>query len=411
MSAAEERRVSKPEPIGLAASFGFGDRLGLATPGHVAALVQTRVDVVPVFAQQSARELVRTGRTFADVLDCAAEGAASAGWTGPFGADGDHLKEPDQVRAAAAAGYTMFTLDPSDHVDVAGATLAGSELEARFRSLPWHALEDAPDDVLRRYRHDLDLADTRLPRTDVDIARAAVKYVRAVAHAARLAALAPSGSDIEVSVDETPAATTAFEHAFVVGELHRRDVRPTSLAPRFPGSFEKGIEHVGSVDEFTNALRRHVAVQDALGPYKLSLHSGSDKLTLYGAFAEITRGRFHVKTAGTSYLEALRTVGEIAPELLLEIWSLARERYAVDRASYELTAEVGDVPLGLAEERPTALLDERSARRILHVTYGSVLSDDRLAAALRAALLADGGAAYERALANHLGAHLAALAT
>jgi hypothetical protein len=400
VSATEQRLAERPAPIGLAASFGFGDRLGLATPGHVAALRETGVALVPVFAQQSVRELARTGRTFEAVLRSAIDGARAARWTEPFGADADHLKELGEVQAAAAAGYTMFTLDPSDHVDA-----SERDLESRFRSLPWADLGDTPRTLADRHRV-LELDRVRLEHGELELARAAVKYLRAVAHAARLAEAVPAGSDIEVSVDETSSPTTVFEHAFVALELKRRGVELTSLAPRFPGSFEKGIEYVGSLDAFAAALRGHVEVAEALGPYKLSLHSGSDKVSLYHTFAEVTRGRFHVKTAGTSYLEALRTVSETEPDLLVEIWAQACERYAEDRRSYTMTAEISDV---LPRQRPTELLDDQSARRILHVTYGSILSDEALAGRLRAALQVDGCAAYTRALERHLGAHLRAL--
>ena len=81
-----------------------------------------------------------------------------------------------------------------------------------------------------------------------------------------------------------------------------------SLAPRYIGDFEKGVDYKGDVAALERSLRDHAAIAEMLGPYKLSLHSGSDKLSMYPALARATKGRFHVKTAGTSYLEALRVV-------------------------------------------------------------------------------------------------------
>ena len=81
-----------------------------------------------------------------------------------------------------------------------------------------------------------------------------------------------------------------------------------SLAPRYIGDFEKGVDYKGDVAALERSLRDHAAIAEMLGPYKLSLHSGSDKLSIYPALARATKGRFHVKTAGTSYLEALRVV-------------------------------------------------------------------------------------------------------
>ena len=89
-----------------------------------------------------------------------------------------------------------------------------------------------------------------------------------------------------------------------------------SLAPRYIGDFEKGVDYKGDVAALERSLRDHAAIAELLGPYKLSLHSGSDKLSMYPALARATKGRFHVKTAGTSYLEALRVVARHEPDAL-----------------------------------------------------------------------------------------------
>ena len=105
------------QPLGLTPSFGFGDRIGLATPGHVAALRRSGNGIAPIFPQQSIREMTRTGRTAEEVMSDALNGASASGWTGITGADADHLKTPEDVDMTAAAGFTFFTIDPSDHVD------------------------------------------------------------------------------------------------------------------------------------------------------------------------------------------------------------------------------------------------------------------------------------------------------
>src|SRR5437660_7919861 len=100
----------QPAPLGLAPSFGFGDRTGLATPGHVAALRRAGVGILPIFAQQSIREMARTGRSPQQVMEEACTGALQAGYTGPMGADADHLKTPEDVERTAAAGFVFFTI-------------------------------------------------------------------------------------------------------------------------------------------------------------------------------------------------------------------------------------------------------------------------------------------------------------
>src|SRR5262245_58308529 len=121
--------LPQPSLLGLRASFGFGDRLGLATPGHVAACKLGRL--APIFAQQSARELTRTQRTAQEVLRCAQEGIAGAGgWAGPWGADADHLKTQQDVEHYASAGFTFYTIDPSGYVQNVADRLGGDELTA-----------------------------------------------------------------------------------------------------------------------------------------------------------------------------------------------------------------------------------------------------------------------------------------
>src|SRR4051812_43183264 len=94
--------------LGLSPSFGFGDRTGLATPGHVEAMRRAGAGIEPIFPQQSIREMARTGRSPREVMDDALDGMRRAGWTGRTGADADHLKTAQDVDATAAVGFTFF---------------------------------------------------------------------------------------------------------------------------------------------------------------------------------------------------------------------------------------------------------------------------------------------------------------
>ncbi len=105
----------QPQPVGLRTSVGFGDRIGLATPGHVRAAAGT--SILPIFAQQSVRENARTHRTPQQVIDDAMWGVFQAGWRKPWGADADHLKTTADVDSFFDAGFTFFTIDPGEHVD------------------------------------------------------------------------------------------------------------------------------------------------------------------------------------------------------------------------------------------------------------------------------------------------------
>src|SRR5689334_10295304 len=127
-----------PVPLSLAPSFGFGDRLGLATPGHIAAVRGTKF--TPIFAQQSVRENIRTGRTPQHVMDDARRAVEAAKWDGPWGADADHLKQPEDIPAFVKAGYTFFTIDPGAHVDNAADTDPPELLEKKVHDLEWDEL-------------------------------------------------------------------------------------------------------------------------------------------------------------------------------------------------------------------------------------------------------------------------------
>jgi len=402
----------RPVPLGLQTSAGFGDRLGLATPGHVWAVRrfhETANGIAPVFAQQSVRENARTGRTPQQVLDDAIWGLFQEGWRDPWGADADHLKTPANVDTFIAAGYTLYTIDPGDHVDNAAHTAPPAEVEAKVQALDWDGLEDTAQDIERRYLgRSFDLGDTAFTFEREALWRAAAKYGRAITHtvrmyhhlAGRMGEHAPStgsghGFELEVSVDETETPTSPAEHLFIARELRRLGVRWVSLAPRFVGRFEKGVDYIGDLETFAAEFAQHVAVARALGPYKLSLHSGSDKFSIYpivarlaeGDSAGLTGALVHLKTAGTSYLEALRAVAQVDPALFREIMAFARERYGTDRATYHVSAQLTNVPVqdALSDTDLPGLLEQFDARQVLHVTFGSVLDKfgDRLLATIR----------------------------
>ncbi|MFZ5881744.1 MAG: tagaturonate epimerase family protein [Chloroflexota bacterium] len=401
----------QPSPLHLSPSFGFGDRLGLATPGHIAALRHSTFDLRPIFAQQSVRENARTGRTPQQVMDDAKRAVEAANWDKPWGADADHLKSVDDLPPFVAAGYTFFTVDPGAHVDNAADTDPLPVLQEKARSADWDQLSalylsDGRDEAMLRPYGAFD---------SESLLRAVVKYGRAIQHAVEmfrhLSDLLPlptgegwgEGFDFEVSVDETDSPTTPLEHFFIASELTRAGVRFTSLAPRFIGRWEKGVDYIGNVHALDEELARHAAVTAHFGTYKLSLHSGSDKFSAYPLIAKHWGSRIHVKTAGTSYLEALRVLARHEPDLFIKVFSLAQERYEIDRATYHVSAELTKLPQ--TDDLP-ALLDDLHAREILHVTFGSALA--RFGAELKPALVKHADA-YAEALQTHFAKHLSLL--
>jgi hypothetical protein len=378
--------VRDPQPLGLRKSFGFGDRLGLATPGHLASA--RKFDFAPIFAQQSIREMQRTNRTPAEVMDAARSALSAEGYGGEWGADADHLKTPDDVRQTAAAGYCFFTIDPSAHVANDADRMAPDALAAAVSAMVKDGVFEGPGWEAEYLSRAFELPGTPPLRfSSVPLRRAAVKYGRAIHHSAMMANVIAAeagarGFEIEVSVDETDSPTSPLEHLFIAMELKRRGVRNlVSLAPRFVGELEKGIDYRGDVDEFERTLRQHASIARAYGPYKLSLHSGSDKFSIYPVMGRVCGDLLHVKTAGTSYLEALRVVVRTDPQLFGEIAAFSRTRFATDRATYHIStteAQIESLPRGgSAVELEGPYLDEVPGRQLLHVTFGSVLTQGR----------------------------------
>jgi tagaturonate epimerase len=178
-----------------------------------------------------------------------------------------------------------------------------------------------------------------------------------------------------------------------------------SLAPRFVGKFQKGVDYMGDRDLFSAELTQHVAIMNHFIYYKLSIHTGSDKFSIYPIIALQTQGRFHVKTAGTSYLEALRLIATGDPDLFRGIVGYACAHFAQDRKTYYLDAKIENVPAAnnLPASELAALLDQFDTRQVLHVTFGSVL--DRYGSAIRSYIDAH-ESAYISGLAQHFERHL-----
>jgi len=364
----------QPSLLDLRTSAGMGDRLGLATPGHVRAVRATGSKIAPIFAQQSIREMTRTHRTPQQVMDDALWGVFQESWRSGFGADADHLKTFDDIDRCLSAGFTFFTIDPGQSVDNRAETADLSELRELSEALPPSVLMESSDLLGRSVQAEGIL----LTFDEETLLKAMVKYGSAIDQVAEMyhhleSSVGERRFELEVSVDETDQPTSHAEHAYIAHELKRAGVKWVSLAPRFVGEFEKGVDYIGNLEAFEADIAGHAAIARKFGPYKLSLHSGSDKFSIYEIAMRQTQGLVHLKTAGTSYLEALRTIAALDEDLFREIYAFARERYETDKASYHVSAQLSRAPLPDVVHHPADLLDQFDAREIMHVTFGSVL--------------------------------------
>lgn len=419
-------KVPAATTLGLTPSFGFGDRIGLATPGHIAAMRQSGAGIAPMYAQQSIREMARTNRTPAGVMADAIEAMTEAEWYDQHGADADHLKTPEDVDRTAAAGFTFFTIDPSGHVDQQADDYDEATVRENFS-----AVKDVATWVDDYKGQEIKLSTGSVITFDEPaVLRAAVKYGSAISEALKLAGYikqvqtdAGREYEIELSVDETDQPTTLAEHYIIAEQCLKNGMKLVSLAPRFIGDFEKGVDFIGDLDALDKSLHDHAAIAEQLGPYKLSLHSGSDKVSMYTSLARATKGRFHVKTAGTSYLEALRVVAIHDPVLFRDICDFGRDHYDTDRATYHVHATLGTVPppseISSDEELVRIYLENwedvadgkgftAAGRQILHCTFGSVLTDQDFGDAVRDCLRRN-QSTYTEVLAVHFAKHLDAL--
>lgn len=368
--------------LGVNDSFGFGDRIGQANAGHIRSL--DLGNFKPILAQQSIRELTRTQRTADEVMDAAVWAVFQEGYKNGFGSDADHLKTTADIDMMLNAGFTMFTFDPGEHVDNEADNYDEKKLLSVVANLPWPELSDTFPAAERRYSgKEFKLNDSfTISVSEQDFLKAYAKYGKAIAHIKKMYEHLKNTSngrqfEVEVSVDETESVTSPFEHFFFANELNRLKVQYVSLAPRFIGSFEKGIDYIGDLDLFKQEYVKHLAITKYFGSYKISLHSGSDKFSVYKVIGSLHEAKTHVKTAGTSYLEALRVVAAKNPKLFREIYDYCYGLYETEKLSYHVSAKLENVKPSseYSDEQLPGLFVSNDVRQVLHVTFGKVLTD------------------------------------
>lgn len=357
-------------------TIGCGDRLGLASVGHIAAAKQFAV--VPVLAQQSMRELDLTGRTYPQVVNDTTFMVFQAGYKGGFGADGDHLKNIADIDIALAAGMPMITLDLSEVMLAKAGEWSDEEVTRAFLLLPKETQERINRDYAGKT---IDFGQHKI-HFDANVShRCAVMYLKALDFALEvynhIKAKRGNEFDLEISIDETTSPTLPSHHLFIVKELRLRGVEFTSLAPRFIGEFQKAIDYIGDLAEFERQFAVHAAIAKYFGDYKVSIHSGSDKFMVYPAIGKMTGMRLHLKTAGTSWLEALRVIAQHDPMLYRVIHQCAKDNFKDMLRLYHITADINKIPdlNKLNDEALPDLLEMDEARQMLHITYGPILKD------------------------------------
>ena len=363
-------------------TFGAGDRLGVAGNGLVR--VFKEYDVFPVLAQQSMREMKLTHRSMIDVIDSTTFEVFREGYRCGYGADGDHLKKIEEVQAAVDSGFTMITLDCSDYIDNQAAVLSDEDIEARYigkekleKRYLNRAFEIGPDVTL--------LYDVSSLRKIIMVYERAIDFISSVyfkcicSHTGEI--------NLEISIDETSIVTSPLAHYFVANELKIRGIRFATIAPRFSGEFQKGIDYIGDPSVLRKEIQIHNVIAKYFG-YKLSFHSGSDKFSVFPIINKETQGHFHIKTSGTNWLEAMRVIAVYEPLLFRKIYEISLKAFESNRVNYHVTPDLQTIPdmdMMSNKELPN-LLDLAASRQILHIGYGKILEDPNLKKELYIAL-------------------------
>ncbi|MGO9310865.1 MAG: tagaturonate epimerase family protein [Spirochaetia bacterium] len=387
-------------------TIGCGDRLGLATPGHVRAL--RGFEAAPVLAQQSVRELTLTRRDFPGIVRDASFMVFQEGYEDGFGADGDHVKSIRDIDTALDAGMPMITLDLTEVMAPQPADWSDSRVDAAFQGLDAGLRERvAAEYEGRRF----DMPGCQVAFAPAEARRCALMYGRALSFATEvdrhLREKRGAQYDLEISIDETSTPTLPAHHLFIAAELQRRGVAVTSIAPRFVGEFQKGIDYIGDVEEFARQFAVHCAIARARGGYKISVHSGSDKFSVYPAIGRLSGMRLHVKTAGTSWLQAVRVVARTNPPLFRRMLARAISWFPEASKLYHVTADPAAIPAadGMSDGGLETYLDRQDSRQLLHITYGGILDDPGIRTEFFATLAA-GEELHYAAVQEHMEKHL-----
>lgn len=369
-------------------SFGIGDRFGHQGKAQLSAVIKAReqgLDITPVW-NKSHREHCIIGTVPADVRKEADEAVAALNWDGPHFVDADHIGLGNVDLFLESSDF--FTLDVADYigraVDKADVDSFVKKHQKYIGSLEIDGIEGSlniTEDQIRA------VADKSL--LAVEQAGAIYRHVEASKGAGNFIT--------EVSMDETDQPQTPVEMLFILAAIADEGIPAQTIAPKFTGRFNKGVDYVGDADGFEKEFEQDLAVVTfAVKEFglpenlKLSIHSGSDKFSIYGpinsALKKFDAG-LHVKTAGTTWLEeliGLATAGGDGLSIAREVYAAALMRFGELCGPYASVIDIDTAMLPTVEQveqwnGPTfakALRHDQSCqqynphlRQLLHVGY------------------------------------------
>src|ERR1700733_6594600 len=335
-------------------SVGVGDRFAHQAKAQLAACVlaaKAGVEVVPVW-NKSNREHMIIGSDPSQTRIAADAAVKTLRWTKPYFLDADHINLKTVGRFLDPCDF--FTLDVADMIGQAA---------------------DAADVDAFVARHPELIGEVTIPhiaepfKTDAAFVKGvANKFLAAVQDAGRIYRFIAEKKGVgnfvpEVSMDETDSPQTPVELLIILAAIADEKIPIQTIAPKLTGRFNKGVDYVGDVAQFTKEFEEDLAaIAFAIKTYglpdnlKLSVHSGSDKFSIYKAIHEGVKkfdAGVHVKTAGTNWLEELIGLAESGGEGLEIAKEVYREAYAHSdelRAPYATVIDIDDAKLPKPEE-------------------------------------------------------------
>jgi len=327
-------------------SFGVGDRFGHQAAAQLRAFQQLELDgivVSPVW-NKSNREHSFIGSEPSSVLSAAIVAVDSTGWKHGWHVDADHIRIDTVDRFIDASDF--FTIDVANYI---GKPTSDAELSGFLDRHPELQKPIAIPGILEP----LTISWESLQA----IARHYLSATQEAGHVYRHIAMhrGTRPAIIEVSIDETPSPQTPSELLVILAALSDQDIPLQTIAPKFTGRFNKGVDYVGNLDQFAREFEDCIAILNyAVQRYafpsnlKLSVHSGSDKFSIYPIISRLlrkTQAGLHVKTAGTSWLAEIIGLCEAGGDGL----TIVQEMYTAAYGDWEALclpyADVIDIDL------------------------------------------------------------------
>ncbi len=361
-------------------SIGVGDRFAHQAKAQLQACIQAGeagVDVIPVW-NKSNREHLIIGSEPSSVRAAADAAVKQLGWKLPYFCDADHINLATVDRFLASCDF--YTMDVADYI---GKPAEQAAIDAFVKKHP---------ELLGRIR--MEGAEESIG-IDADLlTKTAAKFLFAVQRAGeiyrKIEAEKGKGTFIsEVSMDETDVAQTPAELLIILASIADEGIPIQTIAPKFSGRFNKGVDYVGDASQFSRemaldmaAIRLAVADYGLPANLKLSVHSGSDKFSIYPAIyasmKEFSTG-VHLKTAGTNWLEELIGLAEAGGDGL----ALAKEIYA---QAYAHASELCEPYATVIDIDPSKLPTPAEVNGWSSAQYTAALRHDRRSTAYNQSL-------------------------